>query len=312
MIDDPDRNTGKLLTNCTLCPRNCDVDRRTGNHGYCRNGSEFSISSICIHRGEEPVISGKHGICNIFFTNCNLQCIFCQNHQISNNRVSHSSCFMEPEAVINRVISMLDSGINRVGFVSPGHVIPQMLHIINVVEERGYNPVWVYNSNGYDKVETLRMLEGIIDVYLPDMKYMDARLGKAFSGASDYPEIAMMALREMFRQKGATLRLDEEGEAESGMIVRHLVLPGHVNNSVEVVRFLAGELSPRVHLSLMSQYYPARHFPDYPELNRYITENEYQMVVNEVERLGMHRGWIQDYESSHFYRPDFDLDHPFE
>lgn len=184
--------------------------------------------------------------------------------------------------------------------------------IIQDLENQGYFPVWVYNSNGYDKVGTLEMLEGIVDVYLPDLKYSDALLAKSLSGAADYPEHAYKALKEMFRQKGSTLILDEEGCAESGMIVRHLVLPGFVENSRGVIRFLAEELSPRLHLSLMSQYYPVCRIGNFPEMNRNITKEEYQQVVDETEKMGMFRGWIQEFESNAFYRPDFRQDHPFE
>jgi putative pyruvate formate lyase activating enzyme len=176
----------------------------------------------------------------------------------------------------------------------------------------GYKPVWVYNSNGYDKAETLRSLEGIIDVYLPDLKYMDDELGFRYSGVQGYPEAAAAALKEMFRQKGSALHLGENDTAQSGIIVRHLVLPGQVENSLKVLRFLAEELSPKLHLSLMSQYYPVKTFKDYPELNRGISAEEYQMVINEMDQLGMQNGWVQEFESSEFYRPDFDREHPFE
>jgi len=207
---------------------------------------------------------------------------------------------------------MLDTGINRVGFVSPSHCIPQVQVIIEAVHSLGYKPVWVYNSNGYDRVETLRMLEGVIDVYLPDFKYMDPVLSGELSGAGDYPAMAMKALKEMKRQKGSALITGDDGTAESGIIVRHLVLPGYVENSLEVIRFLAEEISPRIHVSLMSQYYPVPRVAGHPKLGRSVTKNEYYRVVSEMERLGMVHGWIQEFESNDFYRPDFDNPHPFE
>ena len=300
------------LSDCAICPRECHANRLLAPSGWCRAGAGFSISSICIHRGEEPPISGDDGICNIFFTNCNLQCIYCQNWQISDNRREHSMNDMELEDVLRQITSILDRGIKRVGFVSPSHFIPQMLRIIREIEYMGYKPVWIYNSNGYDKVETLGRLEGIIDVYLPDMKYMIPALSKAYSGASDYPEAAMSALKEMFRQKGAVLHTAADGTAESGIIIRHLVLPGETENSYEVLRFIAGELSPRIHVSLMSQYYPTPAVSCHPKLNRTVTAREYSIVTDEMDRLGLHNGWIQELESHDHYRPDFLNEHPFE
>lgn len=300
------------LKDCALCPHQCHADRISGPLGWCRSDASFSIASICIHRGEEPAISGAGGICNVFFTNCNLQCIFCQNHQISDNRLNHVADRMQPADVIRQITTLLDRGIRRVGFVSPSHVIPQVKAIIRGVQALGYNPVWVYNTNGYDKPETLRTLEGIIDVYLPDIKYMDAELARRYSGAADYPEVASNALKEMYRQKGAALILDDDDAAESGIIVRHLVLPGHAADSMRVMEFLAEEISPKIHVSLMAQYYPAGRISGHPSLGRGITMHEYQQVVDCMERLGMHNGWYQEFESSGFYRPDFNLDHPFE
>jgi len=302
----------KDLENCTLCPRNCNADRHSGRPGFCKSDSSFSIASICIHKGEEPAISGTNGICNVFFTNCNLQCIYCQNHQISNNNLSHSINRMDLEEVVSQISDILNQGVNRVGFVSPSHFIPQMKVIIQAIQSMGYQPVWVYNSNGYDKAETLRGLEGMINVYLPDFKYMDAALASKYSGAPDYPVMAMKALKEMYRQKGAALITDDNGCAESGIIVRHLVLPGHVSNSLDVMRFLAGEISQRIHVSLMAQYYPTKNVEHHAVLGRGITIDEYRQVTDEMERLGMFSGWIQEFESCDFYRPDFTKPHPFD
>jgi putative pyruvate formate lyase activating enzyme len=306
--------TGPLreLENCALCPRNCHADRLAGRTGYCNSDASFNIASICIHRGEEPAISGSDGICNIFFTNCNLQCIYCQNHQISDNGISRNLNRMDLPEVIARITTILDKGIRRVGFVSPSHFIPQMKVIINIIQSLGYKPVWVYNTNGYDKAETLRTLEGIIDVYLPDFKYINPELAWRFSGARDYPEHASKALREMYRQKGSSLITGEDPEASSGIIVRHLVLPGQVPNSLGVLQFLAEEISPRIHVSLMAQYYPTELVAKHPQLGRGVTEYEYRQVTGEMEKLGMFNGWIQEFESRDFYRPDFDHPHPFE
>jgi putative pyruvate formate lyase activating enzyme len=214
--------------------------------------------------------------------------------------------------VIDQITHILNEGVTRVGFVSPSHFIPQMKVIISIIESLGYKPVWVYNTNGYDKAETLRSLEGVIDVYLPDFKYMDSGLAGKYSGAADYPLHASLALKEMFRQKGASLITGSDDTAESGIIVRHLVLPGHVSNSLAVLRFLAEEISPRIHVSLMAQYYPTSKVKNHPQLSRKVSEAEYREVVDELDKLGMFNGWIQEFESSEFYRPDFNQPHPFE
>ncbi|MDP1623822.1 MAG: radical SAM protein [Bacteroidales bacterium] len=309
-----DAFTGPLkeLGNCSLCPRNCQTDRLSGRLGWCNSDVSFNIGSICIHRGEEPAISGTDGICNIFFTNCNLQCIYCQNHQISDNQASRTGYRMEIGEVIRQVTTILDQGINRVGFVSPSHFIPHVKVIISIIQSLGYKPVWVYNTNGYDKAETLMTLEGVIDVFLPDLKYLDPEIARKYSGAHDYPEFAKKALKEMYRQKGAALITDEDDTAVSGIIVRHLVLPGQVANSLAVLRFLAGELSPRIHVSLMAQYYPTKQVKNHPQLGRGVTKAEYRQVTEEMEKCGLFNGWIQEFESSEFYRPDFNNTHPFE
>jgi len=300
------------LRDCTLCPRNCHADRFSSKPGYCKSGVSFNISSVCIHRGEEPVISGKDGICNIFFTNCNLQCIYCQNWQISANRKERNYNEMPLEMVIREITAILDGGINMIGFVSPSHLIPQMRIIINILDSLGYNPVKVYNTNGYDKPETLKSFEGIIDVFLTDFKYMDTLLAKEYSDAADYPQVAAKALKEMFRQKGAALHLSSDGKAESGIIIRHLVLPGQMENSRKVLRFIAEEISTKLHISLMSQYYPTPGVSCHPILKRPLKQDEYNAVVDEMNILGFSNGWIQELESKHNYQPDFQRKHPFE
>jgi len=299
------------LSDCALCPRECHVDRRAGPLGYCNTDDSFLVSSVCIHQGEEPVISGDKGICNVFFGHCNLQCIYCQNHQISDNSTPLISNATKPDIVINKIISILESGIGNVGFVSPSHMIPQMVQIIDGIRNRGFRPVFVYNSNGYDKPRTLRELEGIIDVWLPDLKYLDGNIANRFSDAPDYPEVAASALKEMYRQKGSYLHLDDNGVATSGILIRHLVLPGYVENSIRVLEFIAKELSSSVSVSLMSQYYPIRRMSGHKSLGRTLYLKEYQEVIQVMERLGL-EGYIQEMTSQEHYRPDFQKAHPFE
>ncbi len=291
------------LYNCTLCPRNCGANRSSDKLGYCQSGAGFGISSILAHRGEEPVISGTKGICNIFFSHCNMQCIYCQNYQISRNNRPHPE--LPLEEVIRQIEIILDKGINAVGFVSPSHYLPQVRVIMKALESRGRNPVYVFNTNSYDRTATIESFEDSMSVYLPDLKYMDEALAVEYSGAPDYPRIATQAIKEMYRQKGPDIVLDEDGVIKSGLIIRHLVLPGHVENSRECLRFIAEELSTSVHVSLMSQYYPTPMVVGHSELDRYLLPEEYDAVLKVFDRLGFWRGWVQDLDSSYHYQPDF-------
>lgn len=306
-----DRDDLLDIRNCTCCPRECKADRTSEKLGYCKSGEDIMISSICAHRGEEPVISGRYGICNIFFAHCNLQCVFCQNYQISRNH-TYGHYLTDIASVVAESEAVLATGARGVGFVSPSHFVPQMLEIIDTLRAHGHKQTYLYNSNGYDRVDVIKSLEGTIDVYLPDLKYMDEPLGRDYSDVPDYPEIATAAIKEMFRQKGANIYLDNYEVIESGLIIRHLVLPGHVENTKAVLRWIAGELSPAVHISLMSQYYPTPAVAGHPQLGRTLHPEEYEEVVDEFERLGFYRGWVQELGSPHSYRPDFAARHPFE
>ncbi|MDZ4722345.1 MAG: radical SAM protein [candidate division Zixibacteria bacterium] len=302
----------EALADCTCCPRNCHADRLGGKFGYCNSGAGFSIGSICAHRGEEPVIVGQHGICNIFFSRCNMGCIYCQNWQISRTRGTVLDQTMTLDQVCNEIEVILDSGVKTVGFVSPSHFIPQVHVIMNALLARGRNPVFVFNTSSYDKLDTIKALDGKIAVYLPDLKYLDEQMGRETSDTPDYPEIAKAAIKEMFYQKGSNIFIDDDGYIESGLIIRHLVLPGRVSNSLAILRWIAEELSPGVHLSLMSQYHPTARVIGHPDLGRTLLPEEYEEVLAEFERLGFYRGWTQELSSPTNYRPDFNFDHPFE
>jgi putative pyruvate formate lyase activating enzyme len=295
-----------------LCPRACSVDRTDGKLGYCRTDFGLPISSICCHLGEEPVLSGSRGICNIFFAHCNLQCIYCQNHQISSNRGDLKPMKMSIEEAVDQIETILRKGARGVGFVSPSHCLTQMRSIMTALNDRGIHPTFVYNTNSYDRLDTIRALEGAIDIFLPDMKYMDNELAHEYSDTTDYVGVATKALIEMYRQKGADIELDGDGYITSGMIIRHLALPGHIDNSIAVLRFIARELSVDVHISLMAQYHPTPAVRDHPKLGRCLRAEEYDRVVEEFERLGFYRGWLQDLSSPSHYLPDFEKRHPFE
>ncbi len=301
------------LKSCTICPRNCNINRLSGKTGYCGSDAKYNISSIVVHKGEEPVISGERGICNVFFSRCNLQCIYCQNAQISCNKGDVISKQYSLDEVTDTIISIFkEHQINSLGFVSPSHYIPHVISIIENLRTKGYNPITVYNTNAYDKVEIIRSLESYINIWLPDFKYMDNTLARDYSDSINYVQIATLAIKEMFRQKGSTIIKNEVGIAESGLIIRHLVLPGKIENSLAVLRFIAEELSPNISVSLMAQYHPVEKLKYHSNLNRKLTPDEYNKVVNELDKLGIFRGWIQELESSDHYLPDFENKNPFE
>lgn len=278
--------------------------------GYCRVGAEPLVSNVVLHQGEEPVLTGRTGVCNVFFAHCNLGCVFCQNYQISCNAQHDSRWLTSVESVVAAITGILSQGVKVLGFVSPSHQVKQMLQIIDSVKLAGYNPTIVYNSNGYDSVSTLKLLEGTVDVYLPDFKYCSDALAMRYSDAPNYSATALAAVKEMYRQKGSPLFLDENGVAESGLIVRHLVLPSHVDDSLAVLNLLADEVSSNIHVSLLSQFFPVgkKWLPQ--AVNRVLQQEEYTKVVHEVEKLGF-KGWIQDLDSPDSYLPDFKADSPF-
>ena len=276
------------------------------------------ISSIVLHRGEEPPISGEKGIVNVFFPSCNMQCVYCQNWEISCRGTEGT--VMSLDQVCDTIIELLPLSENNLGFVSPTHFTLQMVSIVDELRRRGYNPTIIYNTNGYDLSETLMTLEGIVDVWLPDLKYSDDTLAADLSQAPHYSEYALAALKEMVRQVGATLHTDDRGIARRGIIIRHLVLPGQVENSIVVLKQIAEQLSPNLHLSLMSQYYPpdnlllqnrTSQIANRKFLYRTVSRQEYETIVDAFHDLGFSHGWLQDYQSHKNYRPDFSRDHPF-
>ena len=297
---------------CSLCPRECQADRSSINLGYCQTDAGFTISSVCVHKGEEPLLGGDKGIINLFFPHCNLQCLYCQNHQISRNETLFFSS-PDPDEIIADTKKLIATGIRRIGFVSPSHVLMQVKRLIYELDKEFEDLIYIYNTNGYEKKDLLTTLEKDIDIFLPDLKYMDPDLSESVSGARDYPEVAAKALKTMYAMKGSKLVLDENGLATSGLIIRHLVLPGYIENSLACLRFIAEELSPEVHISLMSQYQPTIMSVNHPTLYRTLKPDEYERVTQEMEKLGFQNGWIQELNSHSHYNPDFNnKEHPFE
>lgn len=297
---------------CQMCGRTCKVNRIDNFSSFCQVDQNIFISSIFNHKGEEPPISGNTGICNVFFAHCNLQCVYCQNFQISNNKSDLQKFKISLEQAVEKIISILNTGAKSVGFVSPSHFVLQTIDIIELLHKKGYYPTIVYNTNAYDNVESLKILEKYVDVYLPDFKYSNDKIAVKYSQAPNYRQIATSAIKEMIRQKGDFLYVNSKGYAESGVIIRHLVLPNNTENSIGVLEIIANELSKNVHLSLMSQYYPTYKSFYYPELSRHINQQEYYTVVEKLNELGLKNGWIQEFESKDYYRPNFENSQPFE
>lgn len=300
-----------LLEECRVCPRHCRARRLEDRRAVCKTGRYAEVASACLHRGEEPCISGERGSGTVFFAHCNLTCVFCQNAQIS-QRWAEGSGVHSPRQLAEVYLDLQRQGAHNLNWVSPSHVVPQAVEALLLAAERGLRLPVVYNSNGYDEVEVLRLLDGVVDIYLPDLKYAEEGPARDFSRAVGYVENAQAALREMWRQVGP-LRLDAEGVAERGLLVRHLVLPGGLSGTPEVLRFLAGSLGREVALSLMAQYYPAGEAGTHPPLGRSLTPAEWEAALEALDASGIEEGFVQDLTAPESYRPDFDKDgHPFE
>ena len=283
---------------CTLCPRKCGVDR-TIKPGYCMSGDKLRVSRAALHFWEEPCISGTAGSGTVFFSGCNLRCVYCQNCDISSGGIGRE---MNDDAVIRVFDRLVEQGAHNINLVTPTHFVHRLASLL----EKYNSPVpVVYNCGGYESVETLRRLDGLVDIYLPDFKYADNTLASAFSNAPDYFERACEAIAEMNRQVG-TLTLDDNGVAVRGLIVRHLVLPGAVSNTKSVLRWIKENLPEGTAVSLMSQYTPCGKAVDIPPLDRKISKYEYDIAVNEMLKLGFDNGYIQSRRSARKdFIPDF-------
>jgi len=283
----------KLLESCRVCPRECGVNRlQDSKLGFCRSGLNPVISSVSPHHGEEPPLSGTKGSGTIFFTNCNLRCVYCQNYPISQmgNGAERSS-----GELACQMLWLQDQGCHNVNLVTPTHFVPQILQALGMARERGFNLPLVYNTSGYESLETLGLLDGIIDIYLPDMRYGDNKAAMHYSVAPHYVEANQAAIREMYRQVG-NLVMDEQGIATRGLIIRHLVLPGGLSGTEKIMKFLADEISRDVYISLMSQYFPAYKTAEFAEINRRINEQEYDEAYDIKMKYGLKNGWVQEFE----------------
>lgn len=295
----------KLLENCTLCPRECKVNRLEGMRGYCGMDSRIRAARAALHMWEEPCISGKKGSGAVFFSGCGLRCCFCQNRDIA---IGDSGKEITQSRLADIFLELEQKGAANLNLVTGAHYVPQIISALEIAKEKGFGLPVVYNSSGYEKVETLQMLNGYVDVYLPDMKYADEKLAASFSHAEDYPRRAGAAIAEMVRQTGAC-QFKQEGYIRKGTIVRHLILPGHTKNSLAVLEYLHKTYGNDIFISVMNQYTPVWKQEKYPELNRKVTRREYEKVLNCAIKLGIENGYFQEGETAkESFIPKFDYE----
>jgi len=278
------------LSCCRLCPRACGVNRLAGEIGFCRAGAAARVAAVSIHHGEEPPISGTRGSGTVFFAHCNMTCLFCQNFPIS--QLGHGRD-MDTETLAGELLGLQEKGAHNVNFVTPTPHVSQLLDAVRAARKRGFTIPVVYNTNGYDSLEALALLDGVVDIYLPDAKYRSNELSESISGAPGYPACNDAALAEMVRQTGF-LVTDEDGIATRGVLVRHLVLPGLVEETVKVLEHLAKAYGPDLPLSLMGQYFPAYRAAETPGFDRRLTKEEYERAIDAAEKLGLRNVFIQE------------------
>ncbi|MFC1512144.1 radical SAM protein [Candidatus Latescibacterota bacterium] len=282
------RELKKQYRTCTLCPHQCGIDRTSGQFGRCRSGHLPVVASYTVHHGEEPPISGIHGSGTIFFTGCTGSCIYCQNYPISQ---LGTGTVVSESRLAGMMLSLQERGCHNINFVTPTHFVPSIVEALAGAIKRGLSVPLVYNTSGYERIETLRMLDGIIDIYLPDIKYSDDTIARELSGFHEYTRHNRDAIREMHRQVG-DLRT-YRGRATRGVIIRHLILPGGLAGTEESLQFLAREVSPHIRISLMEQYFPAYKALTHEVLSQRITDDEYTDAVHAVSRIGLKNGWVQ-------------------
>ncbi|MFC1503813.1 radical SAM protein [Spirochaetota bacterium] len=296
----------ELYNSCILCGKKCGADRNKSEHGYCGLSSRLKISSILPHHGEEPIFSGHRGSGTIFFSGCNLQCIFCQNHQISHGQ---RGSYETSGSFLHRAKLLLEMGVHNLNFVSPTPYIPYIIELVKALHEKKMHPITVYNTGGYDNPEIVPVIDPYIDVYMPDAKYSYNELGEKLSGAENYADINKAFLIKIFETKGSLVI--EKGIIKKGICIRHLVLPGYTQNSIDIIDFIADNFGSSVYLSLMSQYSPQYEAYRDKNINRCLSFREYDRVVDRAVKRGLDNAFIQQLSSRREYLPDFEKDDPF-
>lgn len=304
--------TAELMRSCTLCPRSCGVDRLSGKCGYCGQTAEIHAARASLHMWEEPCISGTAGSGTVFFSGCNLKCVFCQNHNIA---LGTSGKPVTVAHLAEIFLSLQERGANNINLVTPSHFVPQICDGLRQAKSQGLRIPVVYNTGSYENVETLKLLDGLVDIYLPDLKYYSPELSLQYSHAADYFEKATLAIAEMFRQVGTPVfqEITHSGQKEMqtlmmrGIIVRHLILPGQTKDSKKLLRYLHETYGNDIYISIMNQYTPLMHVAEIPDLNRKVTSEEYDRVINFALRIGIENGFFQEGEAaSESFIPEFD------
>jgi len=292
-----------IYKDCVLCPRECHADRTGGERGYCKSSDELVVARAALHMWEEPCISGEEGSGTVFFSGCALGCVYCQNRNISKGLAGK---IITTERLADIFLELQDKGANNINLVTPSHYVPHIIEALSISSKKGLVLPVVYNCSGYEKVETLKLLEGYVDVYLPDLKYMSAEPAVKYSNCRDYFEVAAAAIEEMVRQVRET-SFDERGIMQKGVIVRHLTLPGYLEDSKRIIKYLHETYGNRIFISIMNQYTPISENEVYPELNRKITEEEYEELVDFAIQIGVENGFIQEGETAlESFIPEFD------
>ena len=297
----------KYMDDCSLCPRNCHVNRSAGQRGYCGASATLKAARAALHMWEEPCISGTRGSGAVFFSGCNMHCVFCQNEQIAKGQFGID---LSVERFVEILLNLQEQGAANINLVTPTHFVPQIIQGLEQAKLRGLTIPVVYNSSGYESVGTLRQLDGLVDIYLPDMKYSRTETAAKYSTAPDYAEVAKRALQEMVRQAGAP-EFDRDGMMRKGVIVRHLLLPGHVTEAKEVLDYLYHTYGDLIYISIMNQYTPLLSMRGlasvYPELDRKVTKREYDKVIDHALELGIRNAFVQEGETAaESYIPAFD------
>ncbi len=295
------------MAECRICPRNCGADRKRNKTGVCRETDRLRIARAALHMWEEPCISGKEGSGTVFFTGCNLRCVYCQNYELSQSRTGKE---ITESRLAEIFLELQDKGANNINLVTPTHFVPQIVRALQSAKSQGLCIPTVYNSSGYECADSLKRLEGLADIYLPDFKYWNSETAGRYSSAADYPVFARKAVEEMVRQTG-TPAFDEKGMMTKGVIVRHLLLPGKLSEAKEIVKYLYGTYGGRIYMSLMNQYTPLATLDrqQFPELARRVTKREYEKLINYAIELGVEHAFIQEGETAEeSFIPDFTLD----
>ena len=293
----------KLLNSCTLCPRNCKVNRNNNELGYCGMTNQLMVARASLHYWEEPIISGERGSGTVFFSGCNLKCVFCQNYQISNNNFGKPISIHRLSEIF---LELQEKGANNINLVTPTHFVPLIIEALKIAKAKGLNIPIVYNSSGYGNVETIKLLKGYIDIYLPDFKYYDNKYANKYSKCNNYFEAVTSSLNEMIKQVGKPV-FNEEGILTKGIIVRHMMIPGLLNDSKKIIHYLVDNYNDDIFISIMNQYTPTNNLTNYQEINKTVNDSEYDELINYAIDLGIKNGFMQEGETQKTsFIPEFD------